>query len=112
MNTHYVEDLPMEWDPIAKIFMALGDRYRQTIFLLFEPEEEISLKTIVELIPLSRSAVVHHVMTLQHAGLLVGTKRGREVFYRPNIELFDQATEIFNEYTDSLRNTKKKKKKK
>lgn len=112
MNTHYIEDLPMEWDPIARIFMALGDRYRQTIFLLFEPDEEISLKSIVEAIPLSRSAVVHHVMSLQYAGLIIPQKKGREVYYRPNIELFDQAVEIFNEYTEPLRTIKKKKKKK
>ncbi len=102
MNIHYVDNLPMEWEPIARIFAALGDKYRQTIMLLFEKDEEISLKTIVDTIPLSRSAVVHHVGTLQYAGLITATKRGREVYYRPNIDLFYQAVEIFNEYTEHL----------
>jgi len=102
MNTHYIDNLPMEWDPIARIFSALGDKYRQTIMLLFEPGEEISLKTIVELIPLSRSAVVHHITTLQYAGLITPTKRGREVYYQPNIALFFQAIEIVKEYTEPL----------
>ncbi len=102
MNTHYIDNLPMEWEPIARIFAALGDKYRQTIMLLFEPDEEISLKSIVDAIPLSRSAVVHHVTTLQYAGLITPTKRGREIYYRPNISLFYQAVEIVKEYTNPL----------
>ena len=58
MNTHYLNGLPQEWAAIAEVFSALGDRTRQTILLLFEPGEAIELKTFVDILPLSRSAVV------------------------------------------------------
>ena len=61
MNTHYLNGLPQEWTAIAEVFSALGDGTRQTILLLFEPGESIELKTFVDILPLSRSAVVHHL---------------------------------------------------
>ena len=65
MNTHYLNGLPQEWAAIAEVFSALGDGTRQTILLLFEPGEAIELKTFVEILPLSRSAVVHHLKVLE-----------------------------------------------
>lgn len=64
MNTHYLNGLPQEWTAIAEVFSALGDGTRQTILLLFEPGESIELKTFVDILPLSRSAVVHHLKVL------------------------------------------------
>lgn len=71
MNTHYLNGLPQEWTAIAEVFSALGDGTRQTILLLFEPGEPIELKTFVDILPLSRSAVVHHLKVLEQAGLLI-----------------------------------------
>ena len=71
MNTHYLNGLPQEWTAIAEVFSALGDGTRQTILLLFEPGESIELKTFVDILPLSRSAVVHHLKVLEQAGLLI-----------------------------------------
>ncbi len=102
MNTKYIDNLPPEWEAITSIFAALGDKQRQTIMLLFEPNEEISLKTMVKIIPLSRSAIVHHLSILQYAGLVIAQKRGREIYYSPNIVLFYQAVEIVKSYTNSL----------
>ncbi len=86
MRTHYLAQLPSEWEPIARIFAALGDGTRQTILLLFEPGERLGLKQIVDALPLSRSAVVHHVNVLEQAGLLIPEKRGREVLYSVDLE--------------------------
>ncbi len=87
MNKRYIEQLPPEWESIAYVFSALGDVTRQKILLLFEPGEEIGLKAIVDCFPLSRTAVSHHVNALEQVGMLVPTKRGREVFYTLNLEL-------------------------
>ncbi|SHN71951.1 ArsR/SmtB family transcription factor [Desulfovibrio litoralis] len=84
MNTRYIKELPNHWLPIEKVFSALGDQIRQKILLLFEPNEEISIKTIVETIGLSRSAVVHHLKILEEAKLLVPRKQGRELMYKVN----------------------------
>lgn len=75
MNTHYLNGLPQEWTAIAEVFSALGDGTRQTILLLFEPGESIELKTFVDILPLSRSAVVHHLKVLEQAGLLTVSPR-------------------------------------
>lgn len=98
MNTQYLEHLPDDWHSIAKVFTALGDGTRQRLLLLFEPGEEISLKTFVDLLPLSRSAVVHHITTLEQAGLLTPHKRGREVFYSLNTAPAVQALEQVRQY--------------
>ncbi len=102
METKYIENLPDEWEPIARIFFALGDKYRQTIMLLFEPNEELSLKSIVNALPLSRTAIVHHITTLLYSGLITSKKRGKEIYYKPNIKLFYQAVEITKEYMNPL----------
>lgn len=81
MNTLYLHQLPEEWEHKARIFAALGDGTRQKILLLFEAGETITLKTLVEIVALSRSAVVHHVAVLEQAGLLVARRQGREVGY-------------------------------
>lgn len=81
MRIHYINNLPPEWEPVARIFAALGDATRQTIMLLFEPEEIVGLKQIADALPLSRTAVVHHISVLEQANLLTSHKRGREVYY-------------------------------
>lgn len=98
MNTQYLDHLPDDWHSIAKVFTALGDGTRQKLLLLFEPGEEISLKTFVALLPLSRTAVVHHISTLEQAGLLTPHKRGREVFYTLNAAPAVQALEQVRQY--------------
>lgn len=101
MKTHYLAHLPPEWEPIAQIFGALGDGTRQTILLLFEPGERLGLKQIVDVLPLSRSAVVHHINVLEQAGLLIPEKRGREVLYRVNLERAIDALDKVKSYAET-----------
>ena len=101
MRTRYLNELPAEWEPIAAVFAAMGDRTRQTILLLFEPGEWLGLKLIVELLPLSRTAVVHHLKVLEDSGLLVAEKRGREVFYRVDLERVLDALDKVRAYEES-----------
>lgn len=102
MNTHYLKGLPDEWTSIANVFSALGDGTRQTILLLFEPGETIELKTIVEILPLSRSAVVHHLKVLEQAGLLVPHKHGRSIAYTLNIDCAIHALDEVRAYAEGL----------
>ena len=86
MNTHYLTDMPSDWDKIARIFSALGDETRQKILLLFEPGESISRKSISALLPLSQTAVAHHLTTLVRADLLIPARHGKEICYTLNLE--------------------------
>lgn len=83
--------------PAAKIFSALGDATRQKILLLFEKDEEISIKVIAELFPYSRSAIVHHLEVLERAGILSVRRDGKSALYRAKPEVLMRAlTELTN----------------
>ena len=100
MNTHYLNGLPQEWTAIAEVFSALGDGTRQTILLLFEPGESIELKTFVDILPLSRSAVVHHLKVLEQAGLLIPHNHRKALSY--NLACAVHALGQVKTYADEL----------
>jgi len=81
MKRHYARKLPLEWKPMSKVFSALGDEHRQRMLLLFERGERLNVGQIVEVSPLSRSAVSHHLRVLHDAGILRSEKVGKEVFF-------------------------------
>jgi DNA-binding transcriptional ArsR family regulator len=81
MNSNYGRSLPLEWQPMSKVFAALGDEHRQRMLLLFERGERLNVGQIVEASPLSRSAVSHHLKVLHDAGVLHSEKVGKEVFF-------------------------------
>lgn len=98
MRTQYLKELPAHWLPTAQIFAAFGDPVRQKILLVFEPDEEISIKTLVELIGLSRSAVVHHLSVLERAGLMTQRRQGREVMCRVDYHAALEAVTNLKDY--------------
>ena len=98
MQTRYITDLPDAWLPIARVFSALGDGTRQKILLLFEPEEELSIKDIVAVFPLSRTAVVHHLLVLERAGVLAARRKGKAALYRLREEAVLEAMEQLRAY--------------
>ena len=82
MRSQYVTELPEHWLKRAEVLHALGDATRQRILLLFEPEEELSIKSIADLFPFSRTNIAHHIGVLEKAGVLSRQKRGRDVLLR------------------------------
>ncbi len=82
MKIEFTKSLPDGWERFSQFFFALGDRTRQKIMLLFEPNEEICVNEIVRIFSLSRPAISHHLKVLRNAGLLLSEKRGKEVYYR------------------------------
>jgi DNA-binding transcriptional ArsR family regulator len=85
----FIQELPGDWLPIARVFAALGDPWRQKILLLFEAHEEISIKDIAGLFPLSRTAIVHHLLVLERADILASRREGKASLYslRPDVVL-------------------------
>ena len=82
MRTQYILELPEHWLNTAEVLHALGDTTRQRILLLFEREEELSIKTIADLFPYSRTNMTHHISVLERTGILTRSKKGRDVFLR------------------------------
>lgn len=77
INPH--DPLPADWENFAKVFTALGDGHRQRILLMFTPQDALSISEIVAAMPLSRTAVVHHLNVLAQADLLRAERSGKEV---------------------------------
>ena len=81
MKTQFIDTLPDDWLPAAQVFAAMGDATRQKILLLFGPGEELSIKDIADIFPLSRTAIVHHLMVLERAGVLESHRDGKASMY-------------------------------
>ncbi|MDR1646804.1 MAG: metalloregulator ArsR/SmtB family transcription factor [Zoogloeaceae bacterium] len=89
MKTDYTRVLPPEWQPLSRVFFALGDKHRQRILLLFEKGERLNVGQIVEVSPLARSTISHHLRVLHEAEVLASEKIGKEVWFwinRPRLE--------------------------
>ncbi len=107
MKTDYITELPPDWQPTAQVFSALGDPMRQKILLLFEAGEAISIKTIADIFPLSRTAIVHHLQVLERAGILVLRREGKAALYTLRTEaVLDAMTRvrdyIYENFPDTL----------
>ena len=81
MRTTYLNTLPEHWQPVAAVFAAMGDTTRQSILLLFEPGEELSIKDIAAAFDFGRSTIVHHLAVLEKAGILSVRREGRQALY-------------------------------
>jgi DNA-binding transcriptional ArsR family regulator len=94
----YSKALPKRWQGLAQVFTALGDEHRQRILLMFKRGEELTIKDIVERVPLSRTAVSHHVRILRESGVLRAEKRGKEVYLNPDPKLVLDAMDGLRHY--------------
>ncbi|WP_407275340.1 ArsR/SmtB family transcription factor [Halothiobacillus sp. DCM-1] len=102
MNTDILQQLPVPWVDTAQIFTALGDPHRQRLLLLFEPGERLSIRQLVAVSPLSRTAVTHHLKILRETGLLLEQKEGKTVYLTVNtarlLETFAVVTDFVRDY--------------
>jgi DNA-binding transcriptional ArsR family regulator len=90
--------IPRKWAGFASVFTALGDEHRQRMLLMFGRGEELTIKQIADAMPLSRTAVSHHLRVLRDAGVLQSEKRHRQVFLRPDSEIVLAALQAVREY--------------
>lgn len=100
MNRHFIKRLPDDFRPIAKIFSALGDPYRQRLVLLFEKGERLNINQILEVSSISRTAVAHHLRVLRDAGILQSEKQGKEVFHWIDPQPVRRALKLVMSYID------------
>ena len=97
----YARALPKRWHSQARVFTALGDEHRQRILLMFKRDEELTIKDIADAVPLSRTAVTHHLRALREAGVLSAERRGKEVYLRPNPAAVLEALDALRDYIRS-----------
>jgi DNA-binding transcriptional ArsR family regulator len=69
-------------DGIGAVFSALADPTRRRLLDFIATLGEASATRLAERLPVSRQAVVKHLVALEAAGLVEARKSGREVRYR------------------------------
>lgn len=68
--------------PEPAIFAALGDPTRWQVLGLLAEQGEGTATTLASRLPVSRPAVIKHLVVLDRAGLVTRQRSGREVRYR------------------------------
>jgi ArsR family transcriptional regulator len=81
---------------IARDFAVLADpvRLRLLSLLASAPAGEVCVCELVEPLARSQPTVSHHLKVLADAGLIVGEKRGRWVWYRPVSARLDHLSSV------------------
>jgi len=72
----------VEANDLARIFSALGDPVRLRMLSLIASEDEVCSCALEEPLQKSQPTISHHTRILAAAGLIVGEKRGRWVWWR------------------------------
>lgn len=90
----------------GSVFAALADRTRAQIIDWLDDGGSGTATEFAARLPISRQAVSRHLKELEDAGLIVGTKRGREVHFelqpRSLTEAADWLTERAHRWERSL----------
>jgi DNA-binding transcriptional ArsR family regulator len=68
-------------DAADSVLAALADSTRRQLLDLLAAEGEATATTLAKRVPVSRQAVVKHLAVLHAAGLVSGSRVGREVRY-------------------------------
>jgi DNA-binding transcriptional ArsR family regulator len=90
MEKHIAAKIPPEWTLYGEVFAALGEPERQRLVLAFDSDEELNAGDLAAVSNLTRPAVSFHLKVLSKSGVLLREKRGREVFFKLNLELLDE----------------------
>jgi DNA-binding transcriptional ArsR family regulator len=80
--------------PIDQVFEALAHPARRRILDVLKREGELSAGALSERFDLTKPTMSHHLTTLLVAGLVERERRGRFLYYRINLSVFEEALEI------------------
>ncbi|MCP3821081.1 metalloregulator ArsR/SmtB family transcription factor [Streptomyces sp. A3M-1-3] len=75
------EERPGAAEVVDRVLGALADPTRRQLLDLLAAQGQATATTLAERLPVSRQAVVKHLTVLDAAGLVSGTRVGREVRY-------------------------------
>jgi DNA-binding transcriptional ArsR family regulator len=68
-------------EAVDSVLVALADPTRRRLLDLLAAQGAATATTLAERLPISRQAIVKHLAVLDAAGLVVGSRVGREVGY-------------------------------
>ena len=87
----------LEAADLAQIFSALGDPARLRMLSLIASEDEVCSCALEEPLGKSQPTISHHTRILAAAGLIVGEKRGRWVWWRVVPERLNHVARILSD---------------
>jgi ArsR family transcriptional regulator len=94
----------VEASDLAQIFSALGDPARLKMLSLIASDDEVCSCALEEPLGKSQPTISHHTRILAAAGLIVGEKRGRWVWWRVVPERLNDVARILTDRSaDELR---------
>ena len=79
---------------LAKVFAALADPVRLRLLSLVASQEEVCSCELQEPLGKSQPTVSHHTKALAEAGLIVGEKRGKWMWWRIVPERLDALRQV------------------
>lgn len=94
---------------IGDVFSALADNNRRQILMMLA-EDKMSVNSISEKFKISRPAISKHLKVLLKTNLVVPVQRGRERYYRINVEPLNEVREwleFYDKYWDKKLNALK-----
>jgi DNA-binding transcriptional ArsR family regulator len=93
-------------DPAGDVFGALADPTRRQLLSAIADHPAVTATELASKLPITRQAVVKHLLALEHAGLLDRQRAGREVRYRVTPEPLSDAvswmTEVGGQWDERL----------
>jgi len=78
-------------DGLDAVFSALADPTRRVLVTRLTSEGPSTATALARALPITRQAVVHHLLALGEAGLVDASRDGREVRYRATPEPLGEA---------------------
>lgn len=80
-------------DAADAVFTALADPTRRRVLRLVAERGPTSATLLERELPVTRQAIVKHLVVLSRAGLVTGQRRGQEVRYALVLEPLDEVSE-------------------
>ncbi len=80
-----MEEAKNLFERCSPVFLALGDRQRQKLFLDIAEAGEVNVSELASMSSLSRPAVSHHLKLLKDYGIVDAIKKGTQIFYKIDI---------------------------
>ncbi|XVV00451.1 ArsR/SmtB family transcription factor [Actinosynnema sp. CA-248983] len=87
---------PVPDETVGTVLAALADPTRRHLLDLLADHGAATATTLAEQVPVSRQAIVKHLAVLDAAGLVTGSRSGREVRYSLRPDGLDAAKRWMN----------------
>src|SRR5882724_8904819 len=101
----------MNVEAVGGVLVALADPMRRQLLDLLATQEQVTATRLAERVPVSRQAVVKHLAILNAAGVVSGSRVGREVRYAVRPSALDAAARwiaaLANDWDRRLANIKR-----